>query len=292
MKLRFVKMHGLGNDFVVLDTIAQPLPEGFNFVRAAEILCHRHFGVGGDGLLLLEKSNAAQSDAEIAMRMWNPDGSEDMCGNGLRCIAALAHRRGYVENSFTVETLVDLRRAEIRDDLVRVSMGKPQFENEQIPFAPPPGALTKNQPLEYELPVGETVLAHASTLSTGSTHTVIFGSHPNENSFQTFSPLIENHSWFPQRTSIMWADVVAENEIALRIWERGAGETLACGTGACAAAVVAQLTGRAGSPTKVHSKGGTLIIEWQNGQDIWKTGPAQIVFEGEAAFSSELLKRS
>ena len=277
MKLRFVKMHGLGNDFVVLDGIAEPLPPNFDFGRAAETFCQRHLGIGSDGLLLLEQS----SIAGIAMRMWNPDGSEDMCGNGLRCIAALAYRRGYVGKTFEVATPVGLRHAAILDDLVRVSMGEPQFDLPAIPLMPPEGVLRDGRPLEYDLLVGDTLLSHVTSLSTGSTHTIIFGPHPDEETFQKLSPLIENHSWFPQRTSVMWADVRAQNEVVLRIWERGAGETLACGTGACATAVAAQLTGRAKSPTKVQSKGGTLTIEWQNGQDIWKTGPAQIVFEGE-----------
>lgn len=280
MKLRFVKMHGLGNDFVILDDLAQKLPDDFDFARAAEKLCNRHLGVGGDGLLLLGKVQE-----RIAMRMWNPDGTEDMCGNGLRCVVALAKQRGYVRGTFEVATPVGIRRAEILDDLVRVSMGKPQFELEAIPFAPPSASLPAGIPTEYELPVEDQVLSHVSTLSTGSTHTIIFGPHPNEQTFQKFSPLIENHPWFPQRTSVMWANVITQNEIEIRIWERGAGETLACGTGACATAVAAQITGRATSPIKVRSKGGTLVIEWQNGGEIYKTGPAQIVFEGEIAIS-------
>ncbi len=276
MKLSFVKMHGLGNDFVVLDAIAQPLPDDFDFSRAATLLCDRHFGIGGDGLLLLDASNAA-----VQMRMWNPDGSEDMCGNGLRCIAALAHARGYVSEEFTVQTLVGARRAHILDNnLVRVEMGKPSFALGDIPFAPPIGVLRDAWPVEYQLPVGDALLPHVTSFSTGSTHTVIFGAHPDEETFQKLSPLIENHPWFPQRTSIMWADVTTENQVQIRIWERGAGETLACGTGACATAVAAQITGRAQTPLRVRSKGGTLIIELDEQNDIWKTGPAQTVFEG------------
>ena len=277
MKIPFVKMHGLGNDFVVLDGIAQPLPDDFDFPRAAEFFCARHFGIGSDGLLLLDNSN----EATVRMRMWNPDGSEDMCGNGLRCIVALAHARGYAGENFTVQTLVGVRQVGILDnDLVRVEMGEPRFELSKIPFAPPDGVLRDNRPVEYELPVGNVVLPHVTSLSTGSTHTVIFGPHPDEATFQKLSPLIENHAWFPERTSIMWADVTGQNEVSIRIWERGAGETLACGTGACATAVAAQMTGRAQMPIRVRSKGGTLTIEWQNGQSIWKTGPAQMVFAG------------
>lgn len=267
-----MKMHGLGNDFVMLDNIAQNLPADFDFSRAAQFLCNRHFGIGGDGLLLLDSSNSAA----VRMRMWNPDGSEDMCGNGLRCIVALAHARGYAGEEFTTQTIVGGRRARVLENhLVRVEMGKPSFEPAEIPFAPP-----EISPIEYELPVGDVVLPHVTSLSTGSTHTVIFGPHPGEETFQKLSPLIENHPWFPQRTSIMWAEIVGENEISIRIWERGAGETLACGTGSCATAIAAQMTGRAQMPCQIRSKGGILRIEWDETNDIWKTGPAQMVFEG------------
>lgn len=277
MKLSFVKMHGLGNDFVVLDGITQALPVEFDFPRAAEFLCDRHLGIGGDGLLLLGTSSGTASNAAVQMRMWNPDGSEDMCGNGLRCIVALAHARGYADENFQVQTPVGVRRASIlNDDLVRVEMGKPSFALSEIPFVPSENIA----PIEYRLPVGDVVLPHVTSLSTGSTHTVIFGPHPDEETFQKLSPLIENHSWFPHRTSVMWAHVIDENQIEIRIWERGAGETLACGTGACATAVAAQITGRAQTPLRVHSKGGTLIIELDEQNNIWKTGPAQTVFEG------------
>jgi diaminopimelate epimerase len=270
MLLHFTKMQALGNDFVVLDALRDFLPEGFDFSRAARLFCDRHFGVGGDGLLLLDKQNDI-----VQMRMWNPDGTEDMCGNGLRCIARLAQLRGYAGENFVVDTIAGRREAQIQNDLVRVSMGEPSFDFAQIPMTPLAG------PVEYDLPVGGDILPHVTSLSTGSTHTVIFGPLPDEYRFQRLSPQIENHDWFPERTSVLWAQIVAQNIIQLRIWERGVGETLACGTGACAAGVAAQLTGRATSPLSVQSKGGTLRIEWQPGQEIFKTGPAQVVYEGE-----------
>ena len=276
--LPFVKMHGAGNDFVVLDAIAQPLPANFNGPAAAIRLCHRKFGIGGDGLLLLSRGD----NAPVRMTMWNPDGSEDMCGNGLRCIVALAHQRGHAPEIFSVETLAGLRGAAVlADGRVRVAMGEPSFELRDIPMTPTPGALPDGKPIEYALPVGEVVLPHVTTLSTGSTHTVVFGPLPDEATFQKLSPLIENHPWFPERTSVMWARVASRDTIELRIWERGAGETLACGTGACAAAVAAQLTGRAGTNVRVTSKGGPLEIEWKPGRQIHKTGPAEVVFEGK-----------
>lgn len=272
-------MHGAGNDFVVLDARSAPLPDGFDCARAAQVLCARHFGIGSDGLLLLE---AGESTA-VRMRMWNPDGSEDMCGNGLRCIARLAHARGHVASAtFDIETLAGVRRCQVQGDgQVRVEMGEPQFAPSKIPFAPE-GDLAAT---EYSLPVGDQMIPHVTSLSTGSTHTVIFVDElPSDEKFFALSPLIENHAWFPERTSVLWTKM--ENGAAhIRIWERGAGETLACGTGACAVAVAAQITERARDNLAVQSTGGVLRIAWQPGEALQMTGAAQIVFTGTASLS-------
>jgi diaminopimelate epimerase len=283
MKTPFVKMHGTGNDFVVLDAIAHPLPPAFDFGVAALTMCGRRFGVGGDGLLLLDRPDeaATSAGAAIRMRMWNPDSTEDMCGNGLRCIARLAHERGYAGQEFVVQTLAGLRHVAIEQDkLVRVAMGQPNFRLDEVP-------VLINDAIEYSLPVGDTFIHHATTLSTGSTHTVIFAQDEvSEEDFARLSPQIENHPWFTQRTSVMWAHVVARDELQLRIWERGVGETLACGTGACATAVAAQVTGRCNENLTVRSRGGALQIWWKRGHDITMTGSAQIVFAGEYSLSS------
>lgn len=276
-------MHGTGNDFVVLDAMAHPLPHDFDYGAAALAMCHRRFGIGGDGLLLLDRPDkaAAVSAAVIRMRMWNPDSSEDMCGNGLRCIARLAHERGYVPGSgtgdeFGVQTLAGLRRAAMRNDgSVRVAMGQPHFVADEIPTL-------VTEPIEYSLMVDGTAIPHVTTLSTGSTHTVIFRDAAlDEAEFARLSPRIEEHACFPERTSIMWAHVIGPDEVQLRIWERGVGETLACGTGACATAVAAQVTGRCGEKVTVRSRGGALHIRWKPDRDIEMTGAAQIVYEGE-----------
>jgi diaminopimelate epimerase len=284
MKIPFVKMHGIGNDFVVLDAIAHPLPHDFSFGEAALAMCARRFGIGGDGLLLLDRpdADAISAGAAIRMRMWNPDSTEDMCGNGLRCIARLAHERGYAGQEFIVQTLAGLRRTAIQEDgSVRVAMGQPSFVPEEIPT-------TEREPIEYSLLVGDSTIPHVTTLSTGSTHTVIFSDTAiEEEEFARLSPLIEEHACFPERTSIMWAHVIGRNEVQLRIWERGVGETLACGTGACATAVAAQVTGRGGENVTVRSRGGDLHVRWKPGSDIEMTGAAQIVFEGEYSFSGE-----
>ncbi len=210
--LPFVKMHGTGNDFVVLDALRHPLPDAFDFAAAAQRLCARNRGIGADGLLTLEASEAAAAGAGAAvrMRMWNPDGSADMCGNGLRCVAWLAHARRHVnESSFAVQTLAGVRRAEVvSHGLVRVTMGHPRLELPAVPMLPPTQwpAGSAGRAVEYTLPVADVEIPHVTTLSTGSTHTVIFQDAPlDENTFARLSPLIEHHPWFPQRLSIVGA---------------------------------------------------------------------------------------
>ncbi|MBV9468355.1 MAG: diaminopimelate epimerase [Abitibacteriaceae bacterium] len=283
----FIKMQGAGNDFIVLDALSHPFPDNFDFSAAALAWCDRHYGIGSDGLLLLATPEAPvrTAGAVIRMRMWNPDGSEDMCGNGLRCIVHLANRRGHVKDSqFIVQTWAGLRTVEVLTrDKIRVAMGLPDFNPATIPLQLPP-AQAATRGMEYMLEVGGRHIPHVTTFSTGSTHTVIFvPTLPDDEPFGHLSPLIEHHAWFPERTSIMWTQVVNEHQLKLRIWERGAGETLACGTGASAAAVAAQITERCGRGVDVQSRGGTLHIEWQPGTEILMAGPAQVVFEGEIA---------
>jgi diaminopimelate epimerase len=283
--VKFIKAQGIGNDFVILDDMADPLPEDFDFAAAAQRLCARHFHIGGDGLLLLTipDDDARAHGAAIRMRMWNPDGTEDMCGNGLRCIVRLAHERGHIDSDSTVvQTLAGLRQATVIDQQqIRVAMGLPHFDWLAIPMQPIQG---KAMPVEYELPLRNIALAHVTTLSTGSTHTVIFiDDHIEDGTFERFSPQIEHHPWFPERTTVLWTTVTGENRLRVRIWERGVGETLACGTGACAVAVAARVTGRCDGSVEVTSSGGTLSIDWQPDAEIQMTGPAEIVFEGETS---------
>jgi diaminopimelate epimerase len=277
-------MHGAGNDFVVLDTLRNPLPDDFDFSRAAETLCARHFGIGADGLLTLEAGSTPV--AAVRMRMWNPDGSEDMCGNGLRCVARLAFDAGHVsQREFIAQTHAGLRHCEILENgLVRVEMGAPLFDFSEIPMQTVP----RDETMQYALSVDGRVFENVVSLSTGSTHTVIFLDEDlSEDEFQTLSPRIEHHELFPQRTTILWAHIADENHLRVRIWERGVGETLACGTGACAVAVAAKITNRAGSHAAVQSKGGVLQIEWdeKNAAPIFMIGPAVSVFDGVANFA-------
>lgn len=268
----FHKMHGAGNDFVLFDTTKNSFSPSFDFSKSAQLLCDRHFGIGGDGLLTLEPSTVA----DFKMRMWNPDGSEDMCGNGLRCVAALAWRQKYVQNThFSVETLAGVRQIEaISDHIFTASMGRPNFISNDIP-------IEVKDAIQYDLTIDNQTFK-ATSVSTGSTHTVIFLNEPiSEIDFQYFSPKIENHPLFPERTSIMWATETEKNHFAIRIWERGVGETLACGTGACAVGAAAKVTERGGKEIFVKSRGGILVARWNSrDEEISLTGPATYLFEG------------
>ena len=276
MSLFFHKMHGAGNDFVLLDGLGAPISSLLDMAELAQLLCARHIGIGADGLLTLEPSQSA----DLKMRMWNPDGTPDMCGNGLRCVAALAHRLNHVQTeNFSVETIAGIRAIALRPDgQIRAAMGHPQWNPAAVPLRAGTPVLR-----DATLEIGAQTIPNATALSTGSTHTVIFRDAPlDENEFEHLSPLLENHPLFPARTSVMWAVADGQNRFKIRIWERGAGETLACGTGACAVAVAAQLTGRARAPIQIESRGGTLEVEWDapNGE-IHLTGRATYVFAGQ-----------
>ena len=276
-------MHGAGNDFVVLDAFANPLPPQIDFSSLAQNLCARHIGIGSDGLLLLESSNSA----DARMRMWNPDGTEDMCGNGLRCVAWLFHQRNYTAKStFTIETLAGLRQATMcQDHSMQVEMGKAMWQLHDIPINPDKNTFG-DEAVEYQLPLPNQTVEHVTSLSTGTTHTVIFVEElPEEKYFQELSPAIENHPWFPERTSVLWAKVLSRDEVQVRIWERGAGETFACGTGACASAAAAWRTKRCDSEEiKVRSKGGELSVT-QNANELLLAGQVKLVFEGNIPLS-------
>lgn len=277
--LPFVKMQGVGNDMIVVrarDGVGQDWP------RLARRMCDRHYGIGADGLLVVDEDAAA--DAE--MRMYNPDGTPDFCGNGLRCVARyVAQRTGGPQAAGSTQALRIATIAGEREAVVRwspaggvrvtVDMGEPSFRPEDIPVRTS-GDRFWLQPLEVG---GETLTV--SSLSTGSGHTVVFVEDlPEDRLFFRLSPLIENHPIFPERTSVMWTRVRSRNRLELRIWERGAGETLGCGTGACAAAVAAHTSGRTDEEVVVASKGGELEIAWSEGSRIRMTGPAETVFTG------------
>ncbi len=280
--MRFTKMQGVGNDFVVID--AAELPQDAPLSDLAVTLCDRKFGVGADGLLVVSEN---APNALFRMRMFNPDGSEDMCGNGLRCVSLWASRAGWLgtETEFVVAVKDGLRAVRVlsadpdgRNGLLGVDMGVPLFAPAQIPFCGPAGEAV----IGFPLTVGGEALT-LSAINTGSTHTVIFGPPPSEEVFQRVSPLLETHPLFPERTSVLWATPDGDSRAAVRIWERGAGETWGCGTGACAVGVAAVVNSLSapGVPIAVVSKGGTLQITWSGGEtSVAMVGPAQVVFDG------------
>jgi diaminopimelate epimerase len=278
MKLKFTKMQGVGNDFVVMDGVSRDIeitPE-----RARRI-ADRHFGVGCDQVLLVEKPR--RSDADFHYRIWNADGGEvEQCGNGARCFVRFVHDKGLTKKKeIRVETLsgVIVPRLEA-DGQVTVDMGKPLFDPERIPFDArglQPALGGKGWPLDL---AGREVSIAA--LSMGNPHAVQTVSDVDSAPVTTEGPLIERHSRFPRRVNAGYMQVVSRTRIRLRVWERGAGETLACGTGACAAAVAGVREGLLDDTVHVATRGGELTIRWRGGDNpVWMTGPAVSVFEGE-----------
>jgi diaminopimelate epimerase len=279
--MRFAKMQGVGNDFVVLsgrDT------EGLNLPTLAVTLCARHSSIGADGLLVI--GAPPDENSAFSFRMFNPDGSEDMCGNGLRCAALWAHRYGMVEaGDFSVSTRDGLRDCNLvsADNtlaIVRVNMGEARFDMKDLPLLGDADTFI-NQPVQV---LDKTY--YTTTINTGSTHSIVFTEGPVDNrEFLKYGPAFENLPIYPERTSVLWTRQIGINHFAVRIWERGAGETLGCGTGACAAAIAAVVNEKAERSVDIviSSKGGDLTINWSD--TIWMTGPAELVYEGEIRFS-------
>lgn len=273
-------MQGIGNDFVVLDRSELGSRDPHELVRR---LCARRTDVGADGMLVLQRE---YDTSHFRMTMYNADGTEDMCGNGLRCASLWALNAGWIraENSFTAATLVGQRIGRIRSVVqngkraeVSISMGMPHFDSRDLPAH----GLDRSALFETELNVrGRTF--NIASVNTGSTHTVIFGRPPEDPLFALISQGIEEHHLFPDRTSIMWAEYMGHHQFNIRIWERGVGETLGCGTGACAVAVVARRKGIVDlQPVRVVSPGGVLEIRWSSSRsDILMTGPAVLVYDG------------
>ena len=273
MKLKFSKMHGLGNDFVVLDGIHQPLsltPEQLRF------LADRHFGVGCDQILLVEA--AGQPGVDFRYRIFNADGGEvEQCGNGARCFVRFVHDAGLTaKHEISVETQSGIIAPRLEDDgSVTVNMGVPRFLPADIPF------LGEGEAVIHALDVANELL-EVSVVSMGNPHAVQVVDDVERAPVGTQGPLIENHARFPQRVNAGFMQIVDRHAIKLRVFERGSGETLACGTGACAAAVTGIRRGLLDSPVRVTTRGGDLTIAWAGpGQPVMMTGPAVTVFTGE-----------
>jgi diaminopimelate epimerase len=273
MKFRFAKMQGVGNDFVVIDGIRQSIVLSSGQIR---FLADRHFGIGCDQLLLVER--AERADVDFRYRIFNADGGEvEQCGNGARCFVRFVHEQGLTKKrAIRVGTSCGVIRPHLEaNGEVRVDMGVPVLEPARIPFVSDSADLV--QPLEVE---GRKIAITA--VSMGNPHAVQVVDDVNAAPVASLGPLIEAHARFPRRVNAGFMQVIGRRRIRLRVFERGAGETLACGTGACAAVVAGILRGLLDSPVGVEMRGGELTIAWRGaGTPVRMTGPAVTVFTGE-----------
>jgi len=275
--MKFVKMHGAGNDYVYVDCFRQKIedPE-----KLAIEVSDRNFGIGGDGLILIEPSK----HADVKMRMFNADGSEaEMCGNGIRCVAKYAFDHGLVDTTeIDVETgagvlsLVMYPNDHNLIDKVRVNMGKPRLKREDLPMIGP----AQEQVVNFALEVIDQTF-QITCVSMGNPHCVIYVDDLDNFPVRKYGYAIENHELFPKRINVEFVEIISPNEVRQRTWERGAGETLACGTGSSAVTVAGVLTGRTEGKLLNHLLGGNLEMEWDGENEVFMTGPAVEVFCGE-----------
>ncbi len=272
MLLRFSKMHGIGNDFVVLDLISQQYEPQCQDMK---VLADRHFGIGCDQILIVEPPQHAEND--FRYRIFNADGAEvEQCGNGARCFARYVHDKNLTgKNHLRVETAGGLIELYLEGNNVRVDMGAPVLAPEKIPFK------ASQQALQYPLQVGnENFIIGA--ISMGNPHAVLRVDNVAAAEVERLGPLIERHEHFPNRVNVGFMQVIDRGNIKLRVFERGTGETLACGTGACAAVVYGILQGWLDNRVNVSLPGGQLIIEWQGGEhSVQLIGPAVHVYDGK-----------
>lgn len=269
--MRFTKMQGLGNDFVLIDARESAV----DFAHLAQEVCDRHFGIGADGLMVVLPSEAA----DCRMRIFNSDGSEpEMCGNGLRCFARFIYEEGIVpKRQMTVETLAGIMVPEIlpEDDLVVVDMGEPVLERSLIPMLGAGGSV-----------IGESITVNGmdftvTAVSMGNPHCVIFTDDIEKVPLEEWGAAIERCEYFPQKTNVEFVQVLNPQELRMRVWERGAGITMACGTGACATAVAGVLNEKSSREVTIHLDGGDLTVIWQEDNHLLMRGPAKKVFVGE-----------
>ncbi len=275
--MRFTKVHGLGNDFILINCYEEKVDMG----RAPDLaagMCDRRFGVGADGLVLIMPTE----QGDVRMRIFNSDGSEaEMCGNAIRCVAKYMYEHNITKKEkIRVVTLAGIIIPELilADGVVksvRVDMGEPRLERPEIPMAGPPGRVVGEA-----LAVGD-LNFDITAVSMGNPHCVIFVPDADRVPLREIGSRIEKHNAFPRKTNVEFVQVLDRSEVIMKVWERGAGETMACGTGACAAAVACALNGLTGRRVTVHLKGGDLLIEWAEDNHVYMTGPAAEVFTGD-----------
>ena len=274
--MQFTKMHGLGNDYIYVNGFQEQID---NPAAVARAVSDRHFGIGSDGLILILPSTCA----DFRMRMFNADGSEaQMCGNGIRCLAKYAYDHGLTQHTtIQVETLAGVLALQLFPsggvvEKVRVKMGEPRLERVQIPMQGPAGRV-----LQEALVVNGTTFA-VTAVSMGNPHCVVFVDDPQTFDVTAWGPRFEHHPAFPEGVNTEFVRVLDAQTFTMRVWERGSGETLACGTGASAVAVACHLTGRTGRRMTGHLLGGSLELEWnETDNQVYMTGSAVEVFHGE-----------
>jgi diaminopimelate epimerase len=282
MIINFVKMQGLGNDFILIDCLNKLLNDQSFLSNFAKKLCNRNFGIGADGLILILPS----SKADLRMRFFNFDGSEaEMCGNGIRCFAKYVYENKIVTKSkFTVETLAGIIIPELiivnkKISGIKVDMGIPKLRRREIPM------IGEDSPtvIDETLKVNPEQIFKITCVSMGNPHCIIFTDDVKSIAVSEIGPQIENHPLFPQKTNVEFIQVLNRKEVNLRVWERGVGETLACGTGACASLVASILNKKTDRQTLIHLPGGDLDIHGADDRHVYMIGPAEVVFKGEIA---------
>ena len=274
--MKFTKMHGTGNDYISVNGFEEKLE---NPSEAAVKLSDRRFGIGSDGLILILPSDVA----DCRMEMFNADGSiGKMCGNGIRCVAKYVYDRGLVKKDvLRVETRSGVKTLQLRVEdgkvaSVRVNMGQPELDPEKIPVL-----FSKDRMVDEEVYTPSGNVWRVTCVSMGNPHAVIFVDDVEGVNLPAIGPEMEKHAMFPERANIEFAQVTGPHEVQMRVWERGSGETLACGTGACACAVASVLTGKADRDVTVHLRGGDLHVFWDpDTDDVYMEGPAAFVFDG------------
>jgi diaminopimelate epimerase len=283
--MRFTKMQGLGNDYIYVNGFAERVDDP---ASVAQRISDRHFGIGGDGLILILPSDKA----DVRMRMFNADGSEaEMCGNGVRCVAKYAFDHGLSKNNpMRVETgrgvlSLSLELTGGKVSSVQVNMGTPILSLRDIPVNPEkvgPGSRKPEHMIVVPMGVRSAANLEATFVSMGNPHAVMYSEDVKAVELATLGPLVEHHAAFPRRINAHWVQVHSPTEVTMRTWERGSGITLACGTGACAVAVAGVLTGRTQRKIVAHLPGGDLQLEWRESDNsVYMTGPAVEVFSGE-----------
>ncbi len=274
--IKFTKMHGLGNDYVYIDSINQTIE---NESSLAKFVSNRHFGIGSDGLILICKSDIA----DFQMRMFNSDGSEaEMCGNGIRCVGKFVYDKGLTDKTTVkIETLAGIKTLVLNTkdgkvETARVDMGEPILEAEKIPV------ISKEQPVKNLELEAENKKFKFTCVSMGNPHAITIVENTKEFDVEKYGKILEVDKAFPKKANIEFAQIIDKENIKMRVWERGAGETLACGTGACATAVACNLNGLTDRKVNIELLGGTLNIEWnEKDNHVYMTGPAVTVFDGE-----------